>query len=236
MRYRWYKAGWEFIDLLIPPQCGGCEKWGERWCQSCQDEIRIINRPVCPICGEPQSESIEKPCARRMFKKPSFISLRSYAIFSGPLQNAIHRLKYKRDLGLGESLSRHLIALFEKLSWETDLITVVPLDEQRMTERGYNQSTLLARPLAWASGTPFSPQAISRIRKTESQVGLTREERRINVAGAFLADSKMVSGRSILIVDDVATTGATMESSSKALLNAGASEVYGLTLARSVNY
>lgn len=150
----------------------------------------------------------------------------------GPLRLAIHSLKYQRNIGLAEALSIHLVDLLNNLRWSVDLIVPVPLAAQRQLERGYNQASLLALPLALAYRQSYSSRALHRIRETRTQVGLTSEERHSNVRDAFIADSKYVKSKSVLVIDDVATTGATQEACARALLIAGASTVYGLTLAR----
>ncbi len=137
-------------------------------------------------------------------------------------------------MGLGTLLAEPMSALLEHLQWQVDLITAVPLSRQRITERGYNQSYLLARPIALTHCIPFVPQAVKRTRNTPSQVGLNAPERRKNVTGAFSASPKFVKAKSVLLVDDVATTGATLTASTQALLAAGAKQVYALTLARAV--
>ena len=166
----------------------------------------------------------------------SILALRSWAEFSGPLRQALHRLKYKKDIGLGEALSRPLMDWFQGLGWNVNLIVPVPLSNGRLRERGYNQVTYLARPFALGLGFEYQAKALTRTRDTASQVGLNRPERRINVSGAFEANSSYVLGKSILVMDDVATTGATLESCSQALFRAGASEVYAITAARAVQF
>jgi ComF family protein len=136
-------------------------------------------------------------------------------------------------LGLGEKLAQPLVNLMFTNHWKIDLITAVPLDTARQRERGYNQSLCLARPLAWETGLPIVTSIIKRIKKTKSQVGLSLVDRKINVAGAFKAERKLVYGKSILIIDDVVTTGSTINSCAEALMKADALRVYGLTLARS---
>jgi ComF family protein len=141
-------------------------------------------------------------------------------------------MKYRRDLSLGEILARPLVELLEDLDWPVELVVPVPLGVARLRERGYNQATLLARPLALGCGISFRPQALSRVRETRSQVGLSIAQRRENVSGAFQARTGWVSGRNVLVVDDVATSSATLDACASALLSAGAARVYGLTLAR----
>jgi competence protein ComFC len=141
-------------------------------------------------------------------------------------------LKYRRDLGLGEVLSGPLIQMLDESTWPLDLIIPVPLGVARLKERGYNQSGLIARPLARETGLRYSPRALARVRETRSQVGLSLDQRKENVRGAFQASSNLVAGKNVLIVDDVMTTGSTLEACAVALLQAGAMQVYGLTLAR----
>jgi len=233
MRSRIHTWGWETLDFLFPPRCAGCDKWGERYCESCQEQTKIIGSSICQVCGEPHTGTSSHVCQRCQITELFYINLRSWAYFEGPLQKAIHKLKYKRDLGLGEKLALPLVNLLKVNNWDIDLITAVPLDASRKRDRGFNQSLCLARPLAWKTGLPVVASIIKRIRKTRSQVGLSLEERRINVTGAFLAEKKLVKGKSILIIDDVVTTGSTINSCAEALMKAEASKVYGLTLARS---
>jgi len=162
-------------------------------------------------------------------------TLRSYGLFDGPLREALHRLKYQRDIGIGEALSKHIIELYNDQKWEIDIIVPVPLSRKRARERGYNQAGLLARPLAYAIQKPFQPEALHRSRDTRSQVGLRAKERRENVDGSFIADVQRVNGKVVLVIDDVMTTGSTINACAQALRVAGASVVYALTLARAVS-
>jgi ComF family protein len=127
-----------------------------------------------------------------------------------------------------------MISGLKKLNWSLDIITSVPLGLVRFKERGYNQATLLARPIALCLDKPFSTRALRRTRETRSQVGLTVSERHDNMVDAFWADGNLVSGKNVLVVDDVATSGATLNACSKALLIEGADKVYCFSLARAV--
>ena len=165
---------------------------------------------------------------------PHYTALRAWAYFDGPVRNAIHALKYKRDISLGEVLSRPMITCIQNQQWSIDVVVPVPLGSERLSQRGYNQAALLAFPLALGLGLPYRPRALQKIRETPSQVGLTMLERRTNVAGAFQARREDVLDQSILLVDDVTTSGATLDECATAMLQAGAGQVYGLTLARAV--
>ncbi len=231
LAYRWV---WSWLDWLFPPECGGCGTPGSRWCRACQEQASCLPETLCPLCGEPQKT--QTLCSRCREDAPVYQGLRSWAVFSGPVRQALHRLKYKRDISLGEALSQPLISFYNKQKWIVDLVVPVPLSKERLGQRGYNQVSYIARPLALASGIRYVPAALSRIRDTPSQVGLSAKERRANVANAFQANSRIVFGKNILILDDVTTTGATIGSCAQALLSAGAEGVYGLTLARAVSY
>jgi len=146
----------------------------------------------------------------------------------------LHRLKYRRDLGLGEALAETMYAFTARLGWPVEAVVPVPLGARRLRERGYNQASLIAYPLALAFGLAYLPSALRRVRETRSQIELKREERQENVRGAFRADPKKAQGRVILLVDDVATTGSTLSSCAEALYAAGAQDVFALTVARAL--
>jgi competence protein ComFC len=230
--YFLYRFFWGWIDWVFPPICGGCGSMGERWCSTCQAGITRISGNICPHCGEPQVGVELCPSCRT--NPPGYSQLRSFAQFQGPIRNATHRLKYQRDIGLGEALSIHLIELYNVNKWKVDVIVPVPLSVNRQKERGYNQSSLLGRPLALAINKPFRTDMLLKNRETHTQVGLNALERKRNVAGAYSTHPNLVNGKSILIIDDVTTTGSTISACAQALHQAGASAVYGLTLTRAV--
>ena len=228
--YRLYRAAWTGLDWIYPPRCGGCEQRGSRWCPECRQQVERLLPPYCPVCGAPsESEACCPHCQTSAFH---YSALRSFGYFSGPLRAALHKLKYRGDIALGEILAQELIELYAHLSWRVDFVTPVPIGVERLTERGYNQAALLALPLALATGLKYEHSALHKIRSTQSQVGLDRFERIQNVAGAFQGDRKKVQNNRVLVIDDVVTTGATLDACSTALLAAGAQEVFCFTLAR----
>jgi ComF family protein len=133
---------------------------------------------------------------------------------------------------MGDALACLLIDLYESLDWQAELVVPVPLGVARLAERGYNQTALIARPLAYSLRLNYRPDALVRVKETRSQVDLNVHERKENVSGAFMARKEQVSDRAVLLVDDVATSGATLDSCSRALRTAGARYIYCLTLAR----
>lgn len=230
--YKPYTSLWALLDLIYPPSCGGCGQKGNRWCTSCQNQTMVICPPLCNRCGRPQDQ--EGVCIHCISSKPVISGVRSWAVYEGPLRNAIHRLKYYRDISLGEKLSSHLIGYLQNGEWVVDMIVPVPLGSSRFKERGYNQAALLAYPLALNMGIEYRPKVLNRILETKSQVGLNYEQRKENVAKAFKAKADKVANKKILLIDDIATSGATLDACAHGLLLAGASDIYGLTLARAL--
>jgi ComF family protein len=162
--------------------------------------------------------------------------MRSWAVFDSPVQNALHTIKYRRNIGLADSIAIQMVDFVSSLQWDIDIVIPVPLGRQRLKERGYNQVGLVARPLAYELGLEYAPQAIWKSRETRSQVGLTVSQRRENVSDAYQANPSVVKRRSILIMDDVATTGSTILACTNALISAGAREIYALTIARALSH
>jgi len=162
--------------------------------------------------------------------------MRSWLVFEDPIRHALHKLKYYRNIALGDALAHHFAEFVDTLGWPVDLVVPVPLGKKRMKERGYNQVGLIAMPLAAVNHWRYAPRALVRCRETRSQVGLTVAERMENVSGAFLGEAALVSGEKVLLMDDVTTTGATLLACTTALLDAGARSVFALTLARASTY
>jgi len=231
--YYLYRFFWAGMDLLYPPLCGGCEKAGIRWCEDCKKTISFISEPKCEICGLPQAS--EGICVSCKENKPSYNILRSWAVFEeGPIRDALHGMKYRQDLGLGDSLLAEMLEYIDQLNWDIDIVVPVPLGKKRFRERGYNQVGLIARPLALAKKWEYAPRSLKRVKETISQVGLGADEREKNVRSAFLANEKKVAGKRVLVIDDVSTTGATLNSCAEALVKGDAAEVYALSLARAL--
>ena len=225
-----YSGFWLTLDWLFPPTCFNCGMEGYRLCPQCQDSFERSYKTICSICGRRvRSTGV---CTQCRIIKPNFDQLRSLYDYKGAVREAIHRLKYENDMGLGEKLADHLIDFYRTQGWQVDIIIPMPLFESRQTERGYNQTALLAIPMSLKLGVKYRSDAIIRVKNTTSQVGLSEAERWKNVSDAFLANPQIVKGRSILIIDDVSTTGATMNAAALAVRTAGAQLIYCLTLAR----
>jgi ComF family protein len=151
--------------------------------------------------------------------------------YEGVIRECIHAIKYQKNQSLGLLFADMLADLVKKEGWEIDLISPVPLSQQRKAERGYNQAAHLAKPLAAKLGVTYHPYGLRRVRNTRSQVGLSADERHVNVKGAFEAIPEIVNGKRVLVVDDVMTTGSTLSACADALSKAGSLSIFCLALA-----
>jgi ComF family protein len=166
---------------------------------------------------------------------PEWVALRSVYQYGGPLREALHAFKFERRTHLYRPLGLDLARLAEREGWAWDALAAVPMTDKALRQRGHNPAFLLARGLARALGVPGpDARALGKCRETAPQRSLGAAERQANVKGAFEAQAARVSGRRVLLVDDVVTTGATLGACARALLQAGATEVRALTLARRV--
>ena len=145
-------------------------------------------------------------------------------------------MKYRRNIGLGGALALQMVDFVKSLAWDIDIMIPVPLGKKRLKERGYNQVALVAQPLAYQTGIRYLPNVLWKARETRSQVGLNISQRQINVRDAYQADAQSVMRKTILLMDDVSTTGSTISACTEALLSAGAREVYGITIARALSH
>jgi competence protein ComFC len=200
------------IDLIFPPRCVGCGRIDNLWCEDCQSQLEetIYPQQVRPL--------------------PPFRGILSTAVHEGIIREAVQGLKYGNAPKMAAALGQRLIRQLTGQAWKIDMIVPVPLHTSRLAERGYNQAQLLAEYVAQEMQLPCLPAAISRQRNTQSQVTLSAAERQTNLKDAFRAETQFITGQSVLIIDDVYTTGATLSACADAVLQAGAQAVYGLTV------
>jgi ComF family protein len=230
VKYHLYQWLFVFQDLFLPPCCAGCGKLGTHWCETCQSSLSPLDGPTCEICGRPQAHTTV--CSDCQKNPPAFDHVRSYARYENPFRKGIIRLKYHGNAALGEVFSLYLIERLLSLQWKFDMVLPVPLSAARRKKRGYNQTAFLAYPLSQYFRLPYHPYALQRTRNTRSQVGLTGEERRTNLKEAFVAHPSLVQQKTILLIDDVFTTGSTLTACAQALKVAKVQKVYGMTLGR----
>ncbi len=188
---------------------------------------------MCPLCGLPyEGAGPSHQCSTCMDNPPSFVKARAVLHYGGAAAEAILRFKYGRAPHLGGPLSR-LLALATGDLQRPDLVVPVPLHPKRLRDRGFNQSTLLARPVAATVKAAFHPELLKRVRDTGNQTGLSRAERINNLKDAFsVSNNAKVSGSRILLIDDVVTTTTTVREAARTLTRAGALSIEVLSLAR----
>ena len=218
-------------NLFLPPACVACGAPVATICADCRCRLLPLPAPHCTYCGQPldPAGSVAHHCL------VAGSDLRQVIVpycYQDPLDAIIHAFKYSGYFALAEPLGDLLVAAWPRWLAPPQVIVPVPLHAHRLRERGFNQSALLARRLARATGLPLDERAVLRIKHTMPQVGLNPDERHHNVSGAFAADSARVRHRHILLVDDVFTTGATMHAAASSLVESGAATVSAYCLAR----
>ncbi len=224
------KSARTLVDWLFPPTCLGCGEEGVFICPECFSKVKLVPRDVCNYCGSFTSKKGE--CPNCDGKKLPYTGFRAFAYYDGVVRQAIHHLKYQNDLTIGRYLAGWLQLVYQRTDWDTDLIIPIPIGEQKRLERGYNQAERLSKPLSELLGIPYTCDALVRINEISSQVGLNHEQRRENVRQAFVARAREVKNKNILLVDDVFTSGATMEAAATELMAAGSTKVFCLTVAK----
>jgi ComF family protein len=221
------------LNLLLPITCVQCHaqvqerRWGGA-CPKCWSSLVRLEPPFCLKCGEP-APAIEGLCGLCLKGEHLFDFARSALLFTGTLREIIHHLKYADRVSLANPLGDIMKDCLEREAFTGDLVIPVPLHRSRERRRGFNQAELLAKRLR----RPMSTRLLRRRKNTASQTGLTRNERKRNLSGAFEVLGN-VSG-SVILVDDVYTTGSTMNEIAKTLKRAGAERVEVLTAARVAN-
>ena len=221
-----------FLDLLLPLKCLGCGKEGDLICPSCRQSLPRIRLPLCQRCGATAGEG---NLCRLCINHPLTIDgIRSVFLFQGTVRQAILQLKYKHLKALAAPLSQLLAEYLgsHPLKGEVLVLVPVPLHPKRLRERGYNQASLLAQELGKLTGLPVAEDMLIRVQDSVPQARTkSAVERRHNVQGVFTCP-KSLKGKQILLVDDVCTTGATLDACAIALKAAGVGSVWGLTVAR----
>ena len=218
------------LDLLFPPRCVGCRRPGSDLCPTCLAALPQLAEPLCPVCAQPTSAP--GLCARCAARRPAFERVTSAYVYTGAARQAILALKFRGRRGLAPVLAR-AAAVALPIPTGSFVLCAVPMHPTRRAERGYNHARLLAEGLSVAWGLPLLPEdALRRVAHTPQQARLDYDARLANVSSAFQAEAQRVAGCDVLLVDDVCTTGATLNACAGVLLAAGAARVEGLTIAR----
>ncbi|MDO9541935.1 MAG: ComF family protein [Kiritimatiellia bacterium] len=228
------------LDLAFPRSCAGChDRAGDEFrylCWNCLTKVKFIERPYCLLCGNPVSGAVTTTyfCSNCMRQKPFFDCARSAALYNGLIKEMILDFKYRGAVWLGPDLGELLFACLRThfRAPNIDGVAYVPLHKTRERQRTYNQSFLLAKEIAGRLGKNVNDY-LARVQATESQTHLTSAGRADNVRNKFAINGRCEpEGQRVLLVDDVMTTGATVNECALMLKKAGAREVLVLTVAR----
>ena len=219
------------LDLLFPLGCVGCGVEGTLLCDACHATLPWLTPPFCQRCAQPLR--FAQVCDRCQREPLTIDGIRSLFRMEGAAREAVHRLKYSNLRTLAPFLGPLLAGLVEREALPAQVVVPVPLHPRRERERGYNQSALLARAVGREAGLPVEEHLLRRQRHTPPLArSVTAEERYHQVAGAFSARPNACGDLQVLLVDDVCTTGATLEACALALRDAGAASMWGVTVTR----
>ena len=229
--------------VILPPVCLACRTplgSYESLCASCWMQITFIQAPVCDVLGLPlpYAGPGRNVSAAALSEPPSFDRARAAAVFDGVMRELIHDFKFHDRQEVRGLFSRWLSGAGSELLPGAEVIVPIPLTRSRLLWRRFNQAAVLAQDLARTGGKSYLPFGLERVRRTKSQVGLSRAERRLNVKGAFRCPPEArdaIAGRHVILVDDIITTGATVDAAADALKRAGARRVDVLALAMVVD-
>lgn len=238
----WKRLWRSGVDALLPPQCMLCTAQVDepgRLCVDCWPSIGFIAEPCCPTCGTPHAVPVPAGllCGACLKEAPPFARARAVFLYGGGGRDLVLRFKRGDRTDLAPGLAALMRQAGAPLLAECDAILPVPLHRWRLWRRRFNQSALLAQALGGMTGRPVMLELLQRRRATRSLGRLNRAARKRELAGAIGVDpgqAGAIRGRRLLLVDDVFTTGATVNACCRALLRAGAAEVTVLTLARVV--
>ncbi|MDX2050423.1 MAG: ComF family protein [Rickettsiaceae bacterium] len=227
----------KILDILMPARCLDCGVFVEddySICHNCWPKYLFIDDPMCKICGVPfpfegQSEYICAGCAK---DKPHFDIARSVFKYDGSSKKIIHGFKYNDRTYLAKFFAKIILSRFGPLVIDADIITCVPMHKFKRIFRLYNHSQILGREIAAFAKKNFSQDALIKTKNTKSQTFLSRSARKKNLIGSFASNPKIVFNKNVVIIDDVISTGQTINLCAKELKKAGAKKVIVLAIAK----
>lgn len=227
------------VDAVLPPRCPGCGEivdGDDRFCAACFAQLQALGPPQCACCGVPlpHESDAAAQCGACLAQPPPYARARAPFAYAGPTRQLVLALKHGRRLHLARMMARAMLRAAGTLPDDV-VIVPVPSHRWRLWQRGFNQAAEIARQLARQSGRPLAVDALDRIKPTPTTKGLGRRARQKNAQGAFrVARPGEIKNRTVVLVDDVMTTGATVSACAAQLLKAGARHVEVLTYARAL--
>jgi ComF family protein len=229
-------CGRSALDFALPPRCAGCGTIVpdvHSFCADCWKQIEFLGEGGCACCGIPLQATEQTSCARCLAVPPRIARTRAAVAYDDLSRGLAIRLKYGRKVALARTMAHYMAPLVKPQ--DGAVLIPVPLHPSRLWTRGFNQSALIAQELSRRLNMAAEPMALRRTRRTPALKGMSMLQRRRTVAGAFkVAEAAAVAGRTVILIDDVLTTGSTAEACARALKRAGAARVELVSWARVV--
>src|SRR5437868_12577486 len=224
------------LDFALPPRCAGCGTIvaeSHSFCADCWKQVEFLGEGGCATCGMPLQATESETCGACLARPPRIARTRAAVVYGELPRGLAIRLKYGRKVAIARTMARYMAPLVG--DGADRLLVPVPLHRTRLWGRGFNQSALVARELSLRLGIATDPLALARTRRTPPLKGMSPLQRRKTVAGAFrVRDRKAIAGKTVILIDDVLTTGSTAEACARTLKRAGAARVELVSWARVV--
>lgn len=229
------------VDLVYPPRCPGCDEiilLGDELCEDCRQRIQVVREPVCKQCGKPLENERTEYCTDCVKKKHAFRQGKAVFVYRDVMKLSMYRFKYsnKREYAIyyaktaawlyGEWVRRNGI----------EILIPIPMYSGKQRKRGYNQAEVFARALGRELGLPVDAECVKRVRNTVPQKELSDKERRHNLKNAFQLTSNIVKYSQVLLVDDIYTTGSTMDAVAEVLLSGGVKNIYYICISIGIGF
>lgn len=231
-----YRKFTRLLDLLYPPRCPVCNEIvslkDSGICPLCKDKFQYVQEPYCLKCGKPIEDEGEEYCKDCKDKPHYYIEGRACFVYNEYMKESIYRFKYNNKQEYATYYSK---AIYDRLGrkmqfWNADALIPVPIHKDRLKKRGYNQAELIAKGLSRLTNIPIKNHILTRKNSTKALKNLDAKERENNLKKAFIVKENVVELRTVIIVDDIYTTGSTVDAISSVLLEAGVENVYFITL------
>lgn len=232
------KIALQMMKLLYPDRCPLCQCISDGICENCRKKMPKVTAPYCFRCGKPVEDPQDEYCADCIQYRHVFEKGRGFLLYQGSVRDSIHRIKYQNKREYLEHYAKEMSRELGRdiFSWNLDVIIPVPMDSKKMRRRGYDQAAILAKCLGKELDIGWKKGVLTKIRRTRDQKELTHQQRRSNLKNAFavseqfLDEQGLLPWKTVLLVDDVYTTGSTIDEAARILKQHGVHSVFFVTI------